>query len=186
MPPKTRITRDQIAAAAFAIARSRGAEQISARSVARELGCSTQPVLSCFPTVEAVRQAAYARADAFHTAYLTEGVEGPLELGVRYIRFAAQEGPLFRFLFQSGAFSRRSVGELLEAEELEPVLAVVGDAAGLEPERVRRLFRTVFLFAHGYASMFANNDMVFDEAAIAGDLRRAYAGALYAVKEERE
>ena len=52
MPPKQKVTRDGIIEAAFRIARTQGVERISARSVAEELGCSTQPVLYHFSTVE--------------------------------------------------------------------------------------------------------------------------------------
>lgn len=71
MPPKQKVTRDDIIEAAFRIARERGAECISARSVADMLGYSTQPVLYHFSTVEEVRRAAYQMADQFHGAYLS-------------------------------------------------------------------------------------------------------------------
>ena len=95
MPPRGKITRDSIAEAAFRIARARGAECVNARSVAEELHCSTQPVLYHFATVEEVRQAAYHRADRFHSVYLMtipeDAAEPMLEIGLNYIRFAIEE-----------------------------------------------------------------------------------------------
>ena len=43
--PKAKVTRDMVIEAAFAIARTAGAEQVNARTVSQELGCSTQPVM---------------------------------------------------------------------------------------------------------------------------------------------
>lgn len=45
MPPKVKVTKDMVIDAAFAIAREAGAENINARTVAKKLNCSTQPVM---------------------------------------------------------------------------------------------------------------------------------------------
>ena len=69
--PKAKVTRDMVIEAAFAIARTAGAEQVNARTVSQELGCSTQPVMYHFATIEALKRAVYAKADRYHSDYLT-------------------------------------------------------------------------------------------------------------------
>lgn len=56
MPPKARITRDMVAAAAFEAAREAGWEQINARTVSQRLNCSTQPVMYHFATIEELKK----------------------------------------------------------------------------------------------------------------------------------
>jgi len=63
MPPKVKITREEIIAAAVSIVRRSGAEAVNARDVARELNCSTQPVFSNFETMEELRAAVIYAAD---------------------------------------------------------------------------------------------------------------------------
>ena len=46
------------------------------------------------------------------------------------------------------------------------------------------IFLTVFLFAHGYASIIANNSLEYDEELIKSHLERAYRGAILATQEE--
>ena len=166
MPRSPRITRDMIVEAAFALVRREGVQALNVRAVAARLGCSTQPVLYQFADMASLRQAAYERADAFHTAFLLDGLEREaeplLELGLRYIRFGAEEGPLFRFLFQSGQFSGRSLEELIAAPEAASVLALAGEALPGDAEQVRQTFRTLFIAVHGLASLLANNAMRFD------------------------
>ena len=102
MPPKSRITREMIAYAAVALIREEGYESVNARAVAKKLGCSTQPVMYQFATMEELKREAYSAADRFHTAYLMKTAEGtdPLTgMGLNYIRFAKEEPCLFRFLF---------------------------------------------------------------------------------------
>lgn len=106
MPPKAKITKEMIVEEAFQIARTQGADKITARSIAQRLKCSTQPVLYYFATVEEIKEAVYQRADAYHTRFLmgTEGGgDGMLGIGLRYVRFAAEERNLFHLLFQPGS-----------------------------------------------------------------------------------
>ena len=56
--------------AAFDIARIDGADRINARSIAHKLGCSTQPILYCFHSVDEIKKAVYEKADEFHLAYI--------------------------------------------------------------------------------------------------------------------
>lgn len=188
MPPKAKITRNMIVDAAFEIARSEGADNINARTIAGKLGCSTQPVMYHFSRIEEIKRAVYEKADSFHTAYITdinESSENPMkEIGLRYIRFAAAEKHLFQFLFQSNAFAKRNLVDLIEAEELEPVLAVLESTAGTDREQTKDIFLSIFLFVHGYASMFANNEMEYDEEMISSLLTRVYIGVMNASKEE--
>ena len=70
MPPKVKITKEMIIDAAFEIARSEGAENINARTVSKKLGCSTQPVMYHFKTIEELKRAVYEKSDEYHSAYI--------------------------------------------------------------------------------------------------------------------
>lgn len=188
MPPSAKITKDMIVDAAFEVAREKGAEHINARTVAQKLNCSTQPVMYHFSKIEQIKKAVYEKADLFHAAYITnipENSSNPMkEIGLSYIRFAATEKYLFRFLFQSNGFSEKNLQALIDAEELKPFLTVLQSVTGTGVEQAKEIFLSLFLFVHGYASMFANNTLEYDEEVIAAHLYRAYVGAVYAFKEE--
>ena len=179
--PKAKVTRDMVIEAAFAIARTAGAEQVNARTVSQELGCSTQPVMYHFATIEALKRAVYAKADRYHSDYLTEDL--PLGIGLNYIRFAIEEPHLFRFLFQSGFAMEGSLPEMLDSAELTPILAAMQGALGMSAAQTKRIFTTVALFTHGYASLLANNGRDYDEAAAAEQLERVWRGAVLCEKE---
>ena len=107
-----------------------------------------------------------------------------LGIGMNYIRFAIEEPHLFRFLFQSDYFSGKTLLELIDAEELLPVLSAMQSALGVSMEQTKKVFLTVFLFAHGYASIIANNALKYDEDTIRSHLELAYRGAILAAQEE--
>lgn len=51
-------------------------------------------------------------------------------------------------------------------EELAPVLSAMKGAVGGSIEQVKEIFITVFLFAHGYAGIIADNSLEYDEELI--------------------
>ena len=189
MPPKTRITKDMIIQAAVEVARQSGHENINARTVSEQLHCSTQPVMYHFSTIDAMKRAAYAQVDHLHSEFLMTippGQDPALGIGLNYIRFAVEEPRLFRFLFQSGYAEENSLLEMIESEELVPVLAAMQEGTGLRMEKTKQVFLTVALFAHGYASIIANNGLEYDEKLVAEHLERTWNGAVLAAEQEED
>jgi len=189
MPPKTKVTAEMIVNAAIEVARQRGFENINARTVSGQLHCSTQPVMYHFSTIDSLKRAAYKRADQLHAEYMMNtppGQDPILGIGLNYIRFAVEEPQLFRFLFQSGYAEENSLLEMVDSEELIPVLEAMREGAGLSLRKTRNVFITVALFAHGYASIIANNHLEFDEKLIAEHLERTWNGAVLAAESSAD
>ena len=187
MPPKTKVTAEMIIDAAIEVARQRGFENINARTVSGQLHCSTQPVMYHFSTIDSLKKAAYRRADRLHSEYMMNtppGQDPILGIGLNYVRFAVEEPQLFRFLFQSGYAEENSLLEMVDSEELIPVLTAMQEGAGLTMQKTRNVFITVALFAHGYASIIANNHLEYDEKLIAEHLERTWNGAVLASAQE--
>lgn len=185
--PKAKITKEMVIDAAFEVTRTMGAENVNARTVAQKLSCSTQPVMYHFARIEEMKKAVYEKADLFHTECLMdinteEGIM--LSIGLNYIRFAKREPNLFRFLFQSGFAVGNSLLEMIDSEGLKPVLSAMESAMEMTAEQTKGVFLTIALFAHGYASIIANNSLEYDEKTVAAHLERAYNGAVKAMQNE--
>ena len=165
MPKKPTTTKDAMIEGAFRLIREQGQESLTARNLASFLGCSTQPIMYQFPNMDALKNLAYQRADAFHTEYILAG-DDLLEIGLRYIRFAKEEPNLFKFLFQSGRFSGLSLEDLIRAPEAADILSAVSVEENLTPEESVSFFEPLVALVHGYASLIANNAMKYDPDAI--------------------
>ena len=188
MPPRAKITKEMVIDAALEVAREAGGDTINARTVAKKLNCSTQPVMYHFATIEKLKHAVYAKLDWYHTEYLMN-IQEPqkgvmLGIGLNYIRFAVEEPNLFCFLFQSGFAVENNLLEMIDSEELVPVISAMQGAMGISMEQTKRVFLTISLFAHGYASIIANNSLEYNEELIKSHLEQAYRGAILAVQEE--
>lgn len=188
MPPKVKVTKEMVAEASFEVIRASGHENLNARTIAEYLGCSTQPVLYNFKTVDEIRAAAYAIADAYHTAFIMpkETDENPmLTLGLNYVRFGHEEKNLFRFLFQTDQFGGMDVAALLSDPNLSGVIEVMAGGLECDVEEAREMFLTFFCVAHGLASLLANNSMEYDVEQCKKMLDNVFFGMLAARKGDR-
>jgi len=190
MPPKIKITKEMIIDAAFEITRTEGADKLTARRISEYLNCSTQPVLYHFATVDEIKSAVYQQADEYHTGYLMnmENDYGNpmLAMGMNYIRFAVEESNLFKFLFQSNEFSGTGMLQLIESEELIPMLMMLQQEVETSLEQAKEIFTILVVFIHGYASFYANNDMIYDENDLIEKLTDVFEGAIYTAKEKEK
>lgn len=188
MPAIAKVTKEMIIDAAFEIAREVGAENINARTVSQKLGCSTQPVLYHFKTMEEVRIAAHKKAGEFHIDYVTNlcgKYERPmLEVGMRHIQFAVEEKNLFRFLFHSNYYTGVTLFDWFTGGIFDSLFPILKRQAKVDERQAYSIFSQIFLVTHGIASLLANNAMVYDEAYCIETLSNAYFGIMYLIKEK--
>lgn len=188
MPPKAKITRDMILDRAFDLIRKQGHGALNARTLARELGCSTQPILYAFANMEELRAAAYRRADAFHTAYIlpkeAEGGDPLLRLGLNYVRFGHEEKHLFRFLFESNQFGGMELNALVKGPGTDELIPILSEALRCDPAQAEQVFMTFFAAVHGLASLLCNNAIDYDETECARMLETVFYGAQASLRRE--
>lgn len=187
MPAIAKVTKEMIIDAAFEIAKELGAENITARTVSQKIGCSTQPVLYHFKTIEEVRIAAHKKASEFHINYVTNlsgKYERPmLEVGMRYIQFAVEEKNLFRFLYHSCYDTGVSLSDWLTGKNFDSLFPILKRQANVDEQQAYSIFSQIVLVTHGIASLLANNAMVYDEAYCINTLSNAYFGIMCLIKE---
>ncbi len=73
---------------------------------------------------------------------------------------------------------------MIDSEELKPVLVAMQEASGMNENQMKEVFLSIALFAHGYASIIANNSLEYNETVISNHLKRAYRGAVLALQED--
>ena len=60
----------------------------------------------------------------------------------------------------------------------EQILTIFSQGIQIDMIKTKEIFRILFLFVHGYASMLANNTISFDGKSIANDLELVLDGAI--------
>lgn len=182
MPPKTQITKNMIIETGLNIIRDYGVESLNVRRIASAIKCSTQPIMYQFQTVEKLKDEIYFEADKYHTSYIMNADfinESPmLAIGLRYIKFAAEEKHLFRFLFQTDKYANKSLDELIDNEDIAPIFLVLQEQAEITEKQSKDAFAALFLTVHGIASLLANNSMEYHEEYFKNILNNVFMGVM--------
>ena len=188
MPRKPTTTKEAMIEGAFRLIREKGHESLTARNLAAFLGCSTQPILYNFATMEELTAAVYEKADAFHTACILprdeEGPDALLRLGLNYVRFGHEERHLFRFLFESNRFGGLDLPALMQGPGTGELVDILAQGLCCERAEAEKVFLAFFAVVHGLASLLCNNAMAYDQTQCQTMLETVFYGALASLKGE--
>lgn len=178
MPPKVKITKEEILNAAVEIVRERGAQAINAREIAATLRCSTQPVFSNFATMEELRFAVLREADNLCRTYMQREVESGnypayKANGMAYIRFAKEEKELFKLLYMR---DRSDEDFSVESDVNSDMESLVRDNTGLGGTDAQLFHLEMWAYVHGIAAMFATGFLALDWELVSKMLTDSYQG----------
>ena len=178
VPPKPKITKYSVAAAAFDLVRSEGADALNARRLAKALGCSTQPIFSNFSSMDELRLAVVDAANSVYEGFLEreserEDVPPYKRAGLGFIRFAVEEPELFKILFM-----RDRRGETIAdgREESRPMIELICRQTGVDEETAFLFHIEMWIFVHGVASMIATGYLEWDEETVSKMMTDVYQG----------
>lgn len=178
MPPKVKITKQDIVQAAVDIVRQSGPEAINARNIAAALGCSTQPVFSNFATMEELKLAVVERSDKLCWDCMQKEIGSGLypaykASGMAYIRFAKEEKQLFKLLYM-----RDRAGEpAMEDHQLTNAMeGMVQQNTGLDDRTAKLFHLEMWAYVHGIATMFATGFLDLEWELVSKMITDAYQG----------
>ena len=188
MPPKIKITADEIIKAAIELVRESGIDALNARALAKRLNCSTQPIFRDFRTMDEIKQLVLQKAYEIYVEYIHNAMRQndypPYKAsGMAYIRFANEERQLFLLLFMRD----RSAEQIPEKESLTDELTeLIAKGAGIDEKSAYRLQIEMWLLVHGIAAMAATNYLNITENDASDMLTHAYKGLVRIFKEEQK
>jgi len=153
MPPKVKYTKEDVIGAAFVVVEKHGLRELTARSVAAELGSSTAPVYRYFATMnelalEVIRATQKTLLEYTSRPY-TDRIF--LNMGTGVAMFACEHSQLYRALLLEGDSYQDVVTEFLETLERELVKDPRFTSLSAAERRV--LLRKMWTFTHGLASL---------------------------------
>ena len=186
MAPKNKFTREEMVNAALRVVRIKGMDALTAKALAEELGTSTQPVFTCFNTMDTVKKEVRAAAERVYDGYAAEGLrqEIPfLGFGTQYIRFAREEPELYRLLFlattadgNSGALEAMKHSQAIIRPSLEQIYQISAEDAD-------RYFRDLWLVVHSLAALIVTGGCPYSDAEISQILTGFSISTCKAIKE---
>lgn len=190
MPPSPKFTKEEILEAAVELVKAEGAENLTARALAARLGSSARPIFTAYPNMDELRADVVRRAKGIYLEYVDRGLCATPAfrgVGMEYIRFARENIMLFKLLFMSGKPTASNIENVLEMidDSYERILGSIVDGYGLSREVADGLYRHLWIYSHGIASLIATGVCIFTDAEAEEMLTAVFKGLLCNIKESK-
>ena len=183
VPPKPKISRENIIQAAVDIVRNAGLSALTAKTLANRLNCSTQLVFWLFHSMDEVKNEVYSfalnRFDEF-IKHKLPSVSSYKSVGLNYIRFAYEETEFFKILFMS---NYSDIDIMKSHVEMPFVLNLITEEENIYGEQAQNIYEEMWLFSHGIATMIATGTARFSRERIQDMLSDVYRGLVANLKK---
>ena len=189
MPPKVRITKEDIVTASVNMVREQSVEVLNARAIAAHMGCSTQPIFSNYASMDELKQDVMQQAYNLYLHFLEKEAENNQypkykASGMGYIRFAKEEKELFKLLFMRDR-SNESMNDDFD-DFTQAIIQGLGKSLGLSYENAKRYHLQMWIYVHGIATMMATSYLSLEWDDISALITDVYEGMKKQyVKEEK-
>lgn len=163
MARKTQITKEIILQAALHMLIRDGYTSINIKTLAKEIGCSTQPIVWHFENMEGLRTALEGYARDYANKKMHPDGENAVaafeQVGRAFVEIAVREPNLFRFLNlnEKKGRSENSFGAIVTNENNEEIIKSIADYLGIAEDKGGRYLQNTMIYAHGIATLVATN-----------------------------
>ncbi|MDD3139362.1 MAG: TetR/AcrR family transcriptional regulator [Lachnospiraceae bacterium] len=156
MPAPKRITKEFVLSAALQVVRKHGFDALNARSIAKELRCSTQPIYVEFANMEELKNLVVDEIIACHKTKVEAALqklekEAYRAYGLGFVQFARDEKELFRFLY----LNAEDGGKIRDDIFLEQIIENIQREYGYTEETAKKFHSDMHNYTYGIA-MLAN------------------------------
>lgn len=166
MAPRNKFTREEMVEAAVNVVREKGIDALTAKALASELGVSTQPVFTCFHTIEEAKREVRTAAERMYDSYMEVGLQMKvpfLGVGMQYINFAKEEPQLYRLLFLTTSEDGSSsvIDALHHSQNL--VRESLQQKYHIDAQTADRYYRDMWLVVHSLATLVVTGGSPYSE-----------------------
>lgn len=178
MARKTQISKEMILQAALKMLVRDGYSAINIKTLSKEIGCSTQPLVWHFKNMAGLRKAlaeyALNYANEKMRPCAQNGLEAFAGIGMAYINLAFDEPNLFKYLYMSGesGLSAGGFDVLVNADENAAIVGQIADYLKISREDACRFFQNTLIYTHGLASFIASGIITSSKEEAAAMVRR--------------
>ena len=177
MPPKVKITKNDIICTSVDLIRKNGYDALNTRNIAKELNCSTQPIFSNFSSMEELEKEVILHAYNIYLRFIETEIASDKypkykAFGMAYIRFAKEEKEFFKLLFMRD----RSGKDFIPTADFDQSIQIIMQANGVSREVATKIHLEMWAFVHGIAAMSATSFLTFDWDLISDMVTDVYQG----------
>ena len=170
MSKEVRITKDMILEAAFDIAREKGLEEVSNRSIAKRLECSIRPIYYQFNNSDELKKELYNKIEKYFYKYIMDNMIDNIpyyrQVGVNYIKFAREEKNFFKILFMSKSDYLPEGFVSKSEDDFKEISKLIKMSTKLNDDDIKSFHIKMWMFTHGIATLLATDTVLLTEEQI--------------------
>lgn len=161
MARKTQISKEVILEAALEMLIRDGYSAINIKTLSKEIGCSTQPLVWHFENMDGLREALAEYALNYANDKMrsnANGMDAFTNVGMSYIEIAFEQPRLFTYLFMSGGsgFIAGNLDVFTTVDENSLMVEQIALQLKIPIEKASVFYRDMMIYTHGLASFIAS------------------------------
>ncbi len=168
MARKTQISKEVILDAAFQLLVREGYATINITNLAKEIGCSTQPIAWHFGNMDALRAELLVYCLGYmKNRFVIEGENASTimeQIAIRYLELALDYPNLYKYLYMSEHEGKKmaAIAQGLRAVNQDKVIHMLKEEHGITDEDAEKYLLNMQMYVHGISS-FAVTEIFFSE-----------------------
>lgn len=161
MARKTQIPKEVILQKGLELLIREGYSSVNIKTLAKEIGCSTQPLVWHFENMEALRKALSEYALNYANSKMCPAADNAMaafeQVGIAFIHIAATEPNLFRFLYLEGynGLPSDNFDAFVADEDNAILIKRISKNLAISEESAGRYLQNTIIYTHGIATLAA-------------------------------
>lgn len=179
MPSSPKIPKELILENALKMLIREGYSALNIKALAKEIGCSTQPISWHFGNMDGLRKALADYALMYANEKMRPSVDDAInafeQVGRAYIKIALNEPNLFQFVFLngSGCYPMGNAEMLTQDNDHAELIKMIADKFQISEQNAGQYLQDTVLYTHGLATYVATGMMCMSEKEIMALINRA-------------
>lgn len=172
MARKTQISKTVILETALKMLIRDGYPAVNIKTLSKEIGCSTQPLVWHFNNMEELRKALADYALVYANEKMRPSANGAInafeQVGEAYIKMALHEPNLFQFVFLngSGCYPTGNANMLIEDKDHAELIKIIAKEFQIPEQNAGQYLQNSVIYTHGLATFIATGIMNMPEEEI--------------------
>ncbi|MBD5112056.1 MAG: TetR/AcrR family transcriptional regulator [Ruminococcaceae bacterium] len=179
MGRKTQVSKDVILQTALEMLIRDGYSAINIKTLSKEIGCSTQPLVWHFDNMDGLRKALADYALSYANKKMCPSAEGAVnafeQVGRAYIKMALNEPNLFQFVFLngSGCYPKGNAEMLTKDADHAELIEMIANEFQISEQNAGKYLQNTIIYTHGLATFIATGMMCLSEEEIMALINQA-------------
>lgn len=190
MPPNIKITKEMILESGYELASKSGIESVNSRSIAKVLGCSTQPIFSQFPSMENLRQGIHDFACEKFEQDVLCNVNSDSFMRSSYLKvtnLAKNEKNIFKLIYLSEyCMGENFLNTRMNFESNKRICSEIKLKYQVSDKECSDILEKISLLVQGIATVIATSNIQYNEKQIIAIVENTLEDIVMGIKERRK